>query len=138
MQLEVKINLILHATENEKKVFEELENNFQIEQSEFQVEEVSGHFNNPILLISSKLKRKTAQNFVSLFFSKMKKEEFDEIFNYVENYVTSSGLSLRISKQKLMSGILALSREDTIKINISTPVYVKNDTKKIYQELMRK
>ena len=138
MQLEVKINLILHATENEKKVFEEIENNFQIEQSEFQVEEVSGHFNNPILLISSKLKRKTAQNFVSLFFSKMKKEEFDEIFNYVENYVTSSGLSLRISKQKLMSGILALSREDTIKINISTPVYVKNETKKIYQELMRK
>ena len=138
MQLEVKINLILHATENEKKVFEELENNFQIEQSEFQVEEVSGHFNNPILLISSKLKRKTAQNFVSLFFSKMKKEEFEEIFNYVENYVTSSGLSLRISKQKLMSGILALSREDTIKIIISTPVYVKNETKKIYQELMRK
>ena len=138
MQLEVKINLILHATENEKKVFEELENNFQIEQSEFQVEEVSGHFNNPILLISSNLKRKTAQNFVSLFFSKMKKEEFEEIFNYVEDYVTSSGLSLRISKQKLMSGILALSREDTIKINISTPVYVKNETKKIYQELMRK
>ena len=138
MQLEVKINLILHATENEKKVFEELENNFQIEQSEFQVEEVSGHFNNPILLISSKLKRKTAQNFVSLFFSKMKKEEFEEIFNYVEDYVTSSGLSLRISKQKLMSGILVLSREDTIKINISTPVYVKNETKKIYQELMRK
>ena len=138
MQLEVKINLILHATENEKKVFEELENNFQIEQSEFQVEEVSGHFNNPILLISSKLKRKTAQNFVSLFFSKMKKEEFEEIFNYVEDYVTSSGLSLRISKQKLMSGILAMSKEDTIKINISTPVYVKNETKKIYQELMKK
>jgi len=138
MQLEVKINLILHATENEKKVFEELENNFQIEQSEFQVEEVSGHFNNPILLISSKLKRKTAQDFVSLFFSKMKKEEFDDVFNYVEDYVTSSGLNLRISKQKLMSGILALSREDTIKINISTPVYVKNETKKIYQELMRK
>ena len=138
MQLEVKINLILHATENEKKVFEELENNFQIEQSEFQVEEVSGHFNNPILLISSKLKRKTAQDFVSLFFSKMKKEEFEEIFNYVEDYVTSSGLSLRISKQKLMSGILAMSKEDTIKINISTPVYVKNETRKIYQELMKK
>ena len=137
MQLEVKINLILHATENEKKVFEELENNFQIEQSEFEVEEVSGHFNNPILLISSKLKRKTAQNFVSVFFSKMKKEEFEDVFNYVEDYVTSSGLNLRISKQKLMSGILAISKEDTIKINISTPVYVKNETKKVYQELMK-
>ena len=124
MQLEVKINLILHATENEKKVLEELESNFHIDQSDFQVEQVLGHFNNPITLISSKLKRKTAQDFVSLFFSKMKKEEFDDVFNYVEDYVTSSGLSLRISKQKLMSGILEISKEDTIKINISTPVYV--------------
>ena len=138
MQLEVKINLILHATENEKKVLEELESNFHIDQNDFQVEQVLGHFNNPITLISSKLKRKTAQDFVSLFFSKMKKEEFDDIFNYVEDYVTSSGLSLRISKQKLMSGILEISKEDTIKINISTPVYVKNETKKIYQDLMRK
>jgi len=138
MQLEVKINLILHATENEKKVLEELESNFHIDQSDFQMEQVLGHFNNPITLISSKLKRKTAQDFVSLFFSKMKKEEFDDVFNYVEDYVTSSGLSLRISKQKLMSGILEISKEDTIKINISTPVYVKNETKKIYQDLMRK
>ncbi|MED5275407.1 MAG: RNA-binding domain-containing protein [Thermoproteota archaeon] len=138
MQLEVKINLILHATENEKKVLEELESNFHIDQSDFQAEQVLGHFNNPITLISSKLKRKTAQDFVSLFFSKMKKEEFDDVFNYVEDYVTSSGLSLRISKQKLMSGVLEISKEDTIKINISTPVYVKNETKKIYQDLMRK
>ncbi len=137
MQLEVKINLILHATENENKVFEELEKNFQIEQSEFQIEQVTGHFNNPILLISSKLKKKSAEGFVSLFFSKMKKDEFQEIFDYIEDYVTSSGLSLRISKQKLISGILEISKEDTIKINISTPVYVKNETKKIYQELMK-
>ena len=137
MQLEVKINLILHATENENKVLEELEKNFQIEQSEFQIEQVTGHFNNPILLISSKLKKKSAEGFASLFFSKMKKDEFQEIFDYIEDYVTSSGLSLRISKQKLISGILEISKEDTIKINISTPVYVKNETKKIYQELMK-
>ena len=137
MQPEVKINLILHATENEDKVLEELEKNFQIEQSEFQIEQVTGHFNNPILLISSKLKKKSAEGFVSLFFSKMKKDEFQEIFDYIEDYVTSSGLSLRISKQKLISGILEISKEDTIKINISTPVYVKNETKKIYQELMK-
>ena len=137
MQLEVKINLILHATESENKVLEELEKNFQIEQSEFQIEQVTGHFNNSILLISSKLKKKSAEGFVSLFFSKMKKDEFQEIFDYIEDYVTSSGLSLRISKQKLISGILEISKEDTIKININTPVYVKNETKKIYQELMK-
>ena len=65
MQLEVKINLILHATEDENKIFEELEKNLGIEQKELQIEQIPGHFNNPILLISSKLKRNSAHNFVS-------------------------------------------------------------------------
>ena len=138
MQLEVKINLILHATENENKILEILEDVFHIEQKKFQIEQVPGHFNNPILLVSSKLKKKSAQDFVSVFFLKMKKDEFQEIFDNVEDYVTSSGLNLRISKQRLISEILTLSKEDSIKINISTPVYVKNETKKIYQELMKK
>ena len=137
MQLEIRIDLILHATENEDKVLEELESVFHIEQKNFQIEQVPGHFNNPILLISSKLKKKSAVDFVKIFFSKMKKEDFNEIFDNVDEYVTSSGLSLRISKQMLISKILTISREDAIKISISTPVYVKNETKKIYQELMK-
>ena len=137
MQLEVRINLILHATENENKIIEKLEDIFEMEQKKFQIEEISGHFNNPILLISSKLKKKSAENFVRVFFSKIKKTDFQVIFDNVENYVTSSGLILRVSKQKLISEILTISKEDAIKININTPVYVKNETKKIYQELMK-
>jgi hypothetical protein len=138
MQLEVRINLILHATENEKKILEKLEDVFDIEQENFQIEEIPGHFNNPIILISSKLKKKSAENFVKIFFSKIKKTDFQEIFDNVEDYVTSSGLVLRVSKQKLISEVLAISKEDSIKINISTPVYIKNETRKIYQELMKK
>jgi len=137
MQLEVKINLILHATENENRVLEKLESIFHIEQKNFQIEQIPGHFNNPILLISSKLKKKSAEKFVSVFFTKIKKTDFQEIFDNVEDYVISSGLSLRISKQRLISEVVTISKEDAIKININTPVYVKNETKKIYQELMK-
>ena len=137
MQLEVKINLILHATENENKVLEQLESVFQIEQKNFQVEQVPGHFNNPILLISSKLKKKVAEKFVKILFSKMREDEFQEIYENVDKYVTSSGLSLRLSKQKIISEILTISKGDAIKINISTPVYVKEETKKIYQQLLK-
>ena len=136
MQLEVKINLILHATENENKILEVLEKVFGIAQKNFQIEQIQGHFNNPILLISSKLKKKNAQQFIKLFFSKIRKNDFQEVFDNVEDYVTSSGLSLRINKQKLVCEILTISKAYAIKINISTPVYVKNETKKIYQELM--
>ena len=137
MQLEVKINLILHATENEGKVLEQLENIFQIEQKNFQIEEIPGHFNNPILLVSSKLKKKIAEKFIKILFSKIKKADFQKIYENVDEYVTSSGLSLRLSKQKMISEILTVSKEDAIKINISTPVYVKNETRKIYQELLK-
>ena len=136
MQLEVKINLILHATENENKILEIIENIFHIEQKNFQIEQIQGHFNNPILVVSSKLKKKNAQKFVKIFFSRIRKNDFQEIFDNIEDYVTSSGLNLRISKQELVSEIVTISKEDAIKINISTPVYVKNETKKIYQELM--
>ena len=124
MQLEVKINLILHATENENKILDILENTFHIEQKKIQIEQIPGHFNNPILLISSKLKKKNAQDFIKIFFSKIKKSDFQNIFDNVEDYVTSSGLSLRISKQKLVSEEITISKEDAIKININTPVYV--------------
>ena len=138
MQLEVRINLILHATENEKQILEKLEDVFGIEQKNFQIEEIPGHFNNPIILISSKMRKKSAENFVKVFFSKIKKTDFQEIFDNVEDYVTSSGLVLRVSKQKLISEVLTISKEDSIKININTPVYIKNETRKIYQELMKK
>ena len=137
MQLDIKINLILHATEDEKKVLEGLENIFQIEQKDFQVEQVPGHFNNPILLISSKLKKSDAKKFLKQFCENLNRDDFDDVYENVEEYVTSAGLSLRLSKQEMVSGILRISREDAIKINISTPVYVKNETKRIYQELLK-
>ena len=137
MQLDIKINLILHATEDEKKVFEGLENIFQIEQKDFQVEQVPGHFNNPILLISAKLKKRDAKKFLKHFCENLNRDDFDDVYENVEEYVTSAGLSLRLSKQEMVSGILRISREDAIKINISTPGYVKNATKRIYQELLK-
>ena len=137
MQLDIKINLILHATEDEKKVLEGLENIFQIEQKDFQVEQVPGHFNNPILLISSKLKKRDAKKFLNHFCENLNKDDFDDVYENVEEYVTSAGLNLRLNKQEMVSGVLQISRGDAIKINISTPVYVKNETKKIYQDLLK-
>ena len=76
-------------------------------------------------------------NWMRFWLAGWEKDDFEEVFENVEDYVTSSGLNLRISKQKLVSENLTMSKEDAIKININTPVYVKNNTKKIYQELMK-
>ena len=60
----------------------------------------------------------------------MKKDEFQEIFDNVEDYVTSSGLSLRISKQKLISKILTISKEDAIKLTLAHQFMLKMKQRK--------
>ena len=58
MQLEVKINLILHATEDENKVIEELEKKFGIEQKDFVIEQIPGHFKQPHIVNLIKIEKK--------------------------------------------------------------------------------
>ncbi len=54
-----------------------------------------------------------------------------------EEKISSSGLKLKISKQKMLDGRFVLAESDAIKITIICPVYVKKDSKKIYQQLLQ-
>ena len=60
----VKIDLLLHATEDFEKIAEPLNDLFEIEDDEITKREVSGHFGNPILMLHVDLKKKRAEQFV--------------------------------------------------------------------------
>ena len=53
----------------------------------------------------------------------------------IDENIHRSGLALKISKQKMIEGKIILEKKDAVKINISCPVYIKKDSKKIYQQL---
>ena len=59
----VKIDLILHATEDSQKITEPLNDLFGIEDHEIEKHEVPGHFGNPILMLHVELKKKRADHF---------------------------------------------------------------------------
>ena len=65
------------------------------------------------------------------------KADYNQIYENIDNNISSSGLKLKISKQKMLEGKILLENKDAIKINISCPVYVKKDSKKIYQQLLK-
>ena len=134
---EVKIDVILHATENVDKIFESLLYNLNLERNNFEVQNLTGHFNNPITLLSINLKKKNAEKFISKFCDGIGKTDFDQIYENIEENISSAGLKLKISKQKMIKGKIVLESKDAIKINISCPVYVKKDSKKIYQQLLQ-
>jgi len=137
LRAEVKIDVILHATENIDKIFESFLHNLNLERKNFEVQNLTGHFDNPITLLSINLKKKNAEKFISKFCDGINKTDFDEIYENIEENISSSGLKLKISKQKMIEGKIILENKDAVKINISCPVYVKKDSKKIYQQLLQ-
>ena len=137
LRAEVKIDVILHATENIDKIFESFLHNLNLERKNFEVQNLTGHFDNPITLLSINLKKKNAEKFISKFCDGINKTDFDEIYESIEENISSSGLKLKISKQKMIEGKIILENKDAVKINISCPVYVKKDSKKIYQQLLQ-
>ena len=136
LHAEVKIDTILHATEYIDKIIRCFLENFNLEQEKFNVQNLTGHFNNPITLLSINLKKKEAEEFIRNLLTKISKSDFDEIYENVEELISSSGLKLKIDKQRILDGKIMLEQRDAIKINISCPVYVKKDSKKIYQQLL--
>ena len=137
LNVEVKIDVILHATESQEKIFHAFEENFGLKEENFKIKNLTGHFENPIILLSMNLKKGNAELFIANILQVISKTDFDEIYDNIDENITSSGLKLKISKQKMIQGKIMLENKDAVKINISCPVYVKKDSKKIYQQLFQ-
>ena len=137
LRVQIKIDVILHATENIDRIFKSFFDNFGLERDDFQIQNLIGHFDNPIILLSINLKKKNAESFITNLIEIISRPDLDKIYDNIEDDISSSGLKLKISKQKMIKGKIILENSDAIKINISCPVYVKKDSKKIYQQLFQ-
>lgn len=135
-RLEVDIQVIVHATENQDKIFGAFEEVFGVEVDNFSVNNLTGHFNNPITLLGCKLRKKHATSFVKTLVSNIPKMELDQIVDDLENRLDKSALHVRISKQQLILGKIKLDEQDPVKIKISTPVYTQKDLLKTYSEIL--
>ena len=136
-QIEVKIQVIIHATEVSEKILKSFSDIFNIEQDKFKIQSLTGHFENPILVISLTIKKILAEKFMAKLFSKMNKNDKDSISANLEEDITNSGLKIRISKQKLIRGKIVLEHEDAIKFTIIIPVYIKKNSVKIYRQILK-
>lgn len=136
-KIEVTVNVIVHATEDITKFFDAFEELFQIKQEEFNIQNLKGHFENPITTLQTKLTKKAANAFVEKLISDLPKEQQNELLENLEERVHNSAFHLRLDKQKLVTGKLDLREKDPVKIKIFTPIYNKKDTAKIYSELLK-
>ena len=134
-KVEVTIEVIVHATEDERKIFDSFLDIFGIEEQEFEKEQLVGHYENPITFLRAKITKNKASSFIKKLVSNLPQDQISEVIEDMENRVQDSMLHIRLGKQELVKRNLVLQENDAIKVKIYTPVYTKKDTVKIYTKL---
>ena len=134
-KVEVTIEVILHATEDERKIFDSFLDVFGIEEQEFEKEQLVGHYENPITFLRAKITKSKASSFIKKLVSNLPQDQISEVIDDMENRVQDSMLHIRLGKQELVKRNLVLQENDAVKVKIYTPIYTKKDTVKIYTKL---
>ncbi len=135
-QLEVTAEVILHATEDSKKIFEPIFDLFQINEDEFTIEKTLGHYGNTIMLAKITLAKKRAEEFIKKLASKIPKTQMKELIENMDMHFEDTSLFLRIGKNEIVRKEISLQQNNAIKIKIKMPIYKKDQISKKYTELL--
>jgi len=135
-KLEVTIDVIIHATEDISKFLKSFEDVFELKDI-FTVNQTTGHFDNPIIVLNANFGKNQAQNFVEKFVSSLSNEQIKELVEQIEERTVDSRFHIRLDKQEFIKGNIAFKEKDTVKIKIHTPIFNKKDTVKIFSNIFQ-
>jgi len=136
-KIEVTIEVIVHATEEISKIFQSFEEFFDLNEEDFTINETTGYFENPIIILNTKIVKKRAQQFVKKLLELLSIEQVNELIEEIEERTVDSRFHMRLDKQELIKGNLVMGEKDTIKLKIHTPIYNKKDTVKSFTEIFQ-
>ena len=136
-KIEVTVDVIIHATEDISKIFQSFEEILEIKEEDFTTTETTGYFENPIILLNSKLVKSQAQKFIKKLVKLLPMDQVNDLIEEIEERTIDSRFHLRLDKQELVKGKLIVSQKDTVKIKIHSPIYNKKDTIKKFTEILQ-
>jgi len=135
-KINLKIEIIVHATEDYQKISDSLCDIFEIESSEIAKKEFLGHFGNPILMLHIQMKNKRAGEVIKKRISTISRDDVKDLLADMDERISDSTLYLRFSKQNFVKKTLTFQEKDPVRIMIFTPVYIKKNVVKTYKKLL--
>jgi len=136
-KLEITIDVIVHATEDISKIFQSFNDILEIEENDFNVTETTGYYENPIIILNTKLVKKQAKAFMKKFLKLLSNDQISQLIEEIEERVADSKFHLRLDKQELIKGVVKLSEKETVKIKIHTPIYNKKESIQKFSEVFQ-
>ena len=136
-KIEITIDVIVHATEDISKIFQSFEEILDVKEEDFIIEETMGHYENPIIVLNTKIVKKQARNFMNKLLELLSAEQVNDLIEEIDERTVDSKFHMRFDKQELIKGNLIIREKDTIKLKIHTPIYNKKNTVKIFTEIFQ-
>ena len=136
-KIEITIDVIIHATEDISKIFQSFEEILDVKEEDFTIEETMGHYENPIIVLNTKIVKKQAQNFMNKLLELLSAEQVNDLIEEIDERTVDSKFHMRFDKQELIRGNLVIKEKDTVKLKIHTPIYNKKNTVKIFTEIFQ-
>ena len=133
----VEVSVIAHATEDEAKVERAVKNIIPDSASDimFKQQPLSGYHKDPIQLITARIKKKHALEFLRAFIKNLNVIDQYQLLDELEGRLDKAGnFYVRLDKQKAFRGLYSLKEEDSIRLkfrfyiphNTEASVYVRN------------
>ena len=136
VKLDLTIDVIIHATEDVRKFLDTFQELFGLEEEDFSISHVTGHYDNPIIMLHSKISKKPAQEFLKKFLELVDNAQKNEIIHDIEERTENSTLHIRFDKQDFVQEKISFKEQDAIRLKIHTPVYNKKETVKVFRDLI--
>lgn len=112
-----EINLLLHATEDETKVLQSIQNIFAIPSKRFSISTLEGHHKNKILIFKAFLTSQEAGDLAFRIMSLLNSSDREHLSSSINEYSDEKGnLYLRLDKQRICHGKVSLSAIDAIRV----------------------
>lgn len=113
------VSIIIHATEDENKILDAINNILSINAEKFSHMESTGHWKNKILLLTGNLGSQEANVLAQKILSSLSSIERDQIStSYTSSIDEKGNLYLRLDKQKICQGRISLSESDSIRVRL--------------------
>ncbi len=136
-KIEITVDVIVHATEDILKIYQSFEDVLNLKEDDFALKEIEGHYENPIIMLKAKIVKMQAQDLMSKILELLPDEQIKELIEEIEERTVDSRFHMRLDKQELIKGNLAIREKDTIKLKIHSPIYNKKDTIKIFTDIFQ-
>ena len=133
-----EISIIVHATENQDKILQSINDVLSVSPHRFSSNTSEGHWGNRILILSAVISATEANSLLSQILSILNKIDRQSLSDFFDRYIDEKGnIYIRLDKQRICQGRASLSDNDSIRIRLR-PVRKYKPTRRLenYRRLL--